>query len=301
MTKEHDQHSRFQDALQTILKGDLDGLTRLLDDAPDLVHARTQPPANATLLIYTAFNGFDEVCFPAPKETPQLAKLLIERGADPDATAFEGTSFTPLNSALSSWFTFCSGVQNALADAYLDGGASIEGIEGHGDPLGHAIGFGYTPAVEHLANRGAKSDYLLAAAALGRVDQLSAWYQGDGTFAAEAMNFYQHPTQNERGRFSWPPPRDPNPMAAVLVTAATHDRINVVEWALANGADPNRAVSLDQTALHFAAHLGHAKIVDMLLAAGARTNIREKQFDKTAAEWAAENGEKAIVQKLESH
>ncbi len=300
MTSENAKHPKFRDALQTIINGDLARLTQLLHAHPDLVHARSDPPANATLLIYTAFNGFDEVCFPAPRDTPKLAKLLIDRGADPDARAFDGPGFTPLNSALSSWFTFCSGVQNALADVYLDGAAAIEGVEGWGDPLGHSIGFGYTPAVELLANRGARSDYLLAAAALGRVDQLSDWYLGDGKFTSEAMDFHQHPTVTERGRFSWPPPRDPDPMPAVLVTAATHDRIDVVEWALAHNADPNRAVSFDQTALHFAAHLGHAVLVDKLLAAGACTDIHERQFNKTAAEWADENDHVSISANLKS-
>ncbi len=94
MTNQHTEHPGFRDALNTILKGDLAGL---LDETPDLVHARSKRPENATLLNYTAFNGFDEVCFPAPKDTPTLAKLLIDRGADPDATAFDGPGFTPLN------------------------------------------------------------------------------------------------------------------------------------------------------------------------------------------------------------
>ena len=200
---------------------------------------------------------------------------------------------TALCWALSSWFAFESDVQNALADTYLDGGAAIEGVLGDGAPLGHAIGFGYTRAVEHLARRGAFVDHLTAAAALGDLSRLTGWF-GDGQFSSAALGFTRS-AKEERGRFSWPPPRDPDPATLALVTAATHGRDEVVRWLLDVGVDPSASVSLGQTALHFAAYVGHPRVVEILLAAGARADARERQFDRTPSEWAEETGEHALA------
>jgi hypothetical protein len=246
-------HPGFEVAVQAILDGDLPAMTASLDAAPDLVTARGAPPVGATLLHITAFNGFEALCFPTPAAMPAIARLLIERGAEPDATTFDSPSGTPLCWNLSSWWPCAAGLQCDMADAYLDGGAAIDGVSNDGAPIGHAIGFGYTRAVEHMARRGARTDYLTAAAALGALDRLRPWRRADGTFADEAMNFAQHPEKTERDRFSWPPPRNPEPNALALVTAATHGRAEVVDWLLQSGVDPNRAVSFDQTALHFAA------------------------------------------------
>lgn len=289
--------SAFQLAVQAIDTGDVDTLVRLLAQSPELVRQRTSPPRCATLLHYTSFNGIEELSHAAPPATPDIARLLLQRGADADALAFDGSNGTSLCWALSSWFTFVGGVQNALVDAYLDGGAAIEGVLGDGAPLGHAIGFGYTPAVEHLARRGAFVDHVFAAAALGDLERLSAWFR-EGAFCPSALEFTRG-EREETGRFSWPPPRAPEPTALALVTAATHGRVAVVRWLLESGVDPDASVSLDQTALHFAAYQGHAAVVKALLGAGARTDIRERQFQRTPAEWAEETDEHVLSALLE--
>ena len=294
------EHPLFAEAVQAIAAGDVEGLRTLLDRAPELVGARTEPPCSATLLHYTAFNGFEEVSHAAPATLPDIARLLLERGAEADALAFEDAKGTALCWALSSWITFASGVQNALADAYLDGGAAIEGVAGDGAPLGHAIGFGYTSAVEHLAARGAFAQHLTAAAALGDVSRLAGWYLGDGQFSPEAATFARG-AKGETGRFSWPPPSAPDLAALALVTAATHGRDEVVRWLLEAGVDPSASVSFDQTPLHFAAYVGHPAVVETLLAAGARTDVRERQFDRTPAEWAEETNEPALAARIRAH
>ena len=293
-------HALFAEGVAAIGAGNVGALRALLDRAPELVRARTAPPDHATLLHHTAFNGFEEVSHTAPPTTPDMARLLLERGADADALAFDGTKGTALCWALSSWFTYEGGVQNALVDAYLDGGAAIEGVAGDGAPLGHAIGFGYTSAVEHLAARGAAVDHLPAACALGDLARLKGWRRPDGRFDPAALEFTCG-EKDETGRFSWPPPCDPDPHALALVTAATHGRDEVVRWLLETGVDPNAAVSLDQSALHFAAYTGHARVVEALLEAGARADAREGQFDRTPAEWALETGEEALADRIRAH
>lgn len=276
-------HPDFAAAVTAIGDGDVEALRKLLDRTPELVRQRSSPPKNATLLHYSSFNGSERLAHAAPSTAPAVARLLLERGAEVDALAFDDGKATALCWTLSSWFTFESGVQNALADTLLKGGAAIEGVLGDGAPLGHAIGFGYTSAVEHLAHRGAFADHLTAAAALGDESRLAGWLGEDGRFTPAALRF-TYGAKEETGRFSWPPPRSPEPMALALVTAATHGRDEVVRWLLDVGVDPSASVSLGQTALHFAAYAGHPRVVEVLLAAGARADARERQFDRTPSD-----------------
>ena len=297
MESKSSSHPLFGEAVRAIGAGDVDHLNRLLERAPELVRERTSPPASATLLHFSSFNGSAELSHAAPTTAPRIARVLLERGAKIDALAFGDSKGTALCWVLSSWFAFQGGIQNELADVYLDAGADIEGVSGDGAPLGHAIGFGYTPAVEHLARRGAFVDHLLAAAALGDLDRLSNWLQADGKFSSAAAEFTRGP-KPETGRFSWPPPADPDLGALALVTAATHGRAEVVRWLLGIGVDPSASVSLDQSALHFAAYAGQREVVEVLLAAGARTDPRERQFDRTPAEWAQETGEDGLAARI---
>lgn len=290
----------FRRAVAAILAGDLDAIETELRADPALARARGAAPGAPTLLHYTSFNGLDELCFDAPRATPRLARALLEAGAEADALlAGDNPTSTALNWALSSWFTHAGRVQCELTDAYLDGGAALEGVARDGSPLGHAIQFGYTRAVEHLVARGARSEHLIAAAALGRVDRFTAWRDAAGRYAPEALAFTRR-DDAVAGRFSWPPARDNDPDALALVTACTHGRAPLVAWLLERGVSPDASVNRGQTALHFAAYTGYADCVGLLLERGARTDLVEGQFERTAAEWARETGEHALAERLDA-
>jgi len=280
-----------------IAAGESAEFSRLLDTSPDLVRARASAPVDATLLHCTAFNGLDELCHTAPRATPDLARRLLARGAEVDAVVAQDPHATTLCWNLSSWFTHAGGVQLPLVDACLDAGAAIEGVAADGAPLGHAIGFGYTRAVEHLAARGASVAHLPAAAALGDVERIAQWMHPDGSFAPEAARFTRGP-KPVTGRFSWPPPAEPDLAALALVTAATHGRDELVRWLLEGGVPADASVCLGQTPLHFAAYVGHPRVVELLLEAGAATDVRERQFGRTPAEWAEETDEHELASQI---
>jgi ankyrin repeat protein len=72
----------------------------------------------------------------------------------------------------------------------------------------------------------------------------------------------------------------------VLVRAAAVNDAGVVRTMLDAGVDPNGAGRSGATALHLAAWHGHAEIVRLLLAAGARRDIADTTYHTRAIDWA---------------
>jgi uncharacterized protein len=97
---------------------------------------------------------------------PQIARILLAAGADPNARDPGTPSETPLHWAASS-------DDADVALALIDGGADIELPGGSiGTPLENAIGYGCWNVAGLLVERGARVDKLWPAAALGMVDRL---------------------------------------------------------------------------------------------------------------------------------
>jgi ankyrin repeat protein len=72
----------------------------------------------------------------------------------------------------------------------------------------------------------------------------------------------------------------------VLIRAAAADDTNVVRTMLDARVDPNGVSHSGATALHLAAWHGHAEIVRLLLAAGARRDIADTTYHTRAIDWA---------------
>src|SRR5262249_50554689 len=127
----------------------------------------------ATLLHYIAANGVEGHRQKTPKNAVEVAKMLLDAGAEADALAsMYGGECTTMSMLVSSCHPAQAGVQVALAETLLDYGAAVEG-RGAGawtSPLMTALAFGYSDAGEALVRRGARVDTLAAAAGLGRLD-----------------------------------------------------------------------------------------------------------------------------------
>jgi Ankyrin repeats (3 copies)/Ankyrin repeat len=207
----------------------------------DLVHARSTRRHHATLLHYVAANGVEDFRQLTPPNAVEIARRLLDAGADVDALADTyggGPEQTTINLLVSSAHPAEAGVQSALVELLLDRGAAIDGLENDCSPLMTALGFGYLETAETLVRRGARVDNIAAAAALGRLDLV----------------------------------RDHTPTDQALIWAAKFGRTAVVEVLLDHGADITAREDL--MPLHWAAAFGHLDTIDALLARGAPLEAR---------------------------
>lgn len=138
----------FERAAEAIARGDVAALRMLLEEEPSLAQARSPRPHRATLLHYCGANGVEEDRQTPAACDPGLIRVLLERGADPNATCLlYGGGATTLGLVLTSVHPVKAGTRVALADALLRAGASIDG-DRRGAPLVTAAALGDLEVVQ---------------------------------------------------------------------------------------------------------------------------------------------------------
>jgi hypothetical protein len=231
-----------------------------------VARARSTRRHHATLLHYVAANGVEGGRQRTPPNAVEIAKILLDAGAEADALAdmYEHPC-TTLVMLVSSAHPHVAGVQVALVDTLVDFGAAVDGVDGDSAPLMTALAFHYLDAAEELVQRGARVDNLPAAAALGRADLVDRFMRDDGSLrpgVARPLGPWPRlstdPTEHVRHALTW---------------AATWGRTAVVELMLRKGASA-AAQDNDAGAIHFAAAHGHMDVVRLLLEHGASLEAR---------------------------
>jgi ankyrin repeat protein len=166
--------------VKAIRGGEIEGLTRLLDEHPELASVRLQRNKGTHTPLHVAADwpGY----FP---NGPAVVDLLISRGADPNAPVTGSShSETPLHWAASS-------DDVDVAAALISAGANIEAtgasIAG-GTPLDDAVGYGCWQVARLLVERGARVERLWHAAALGRMSRVEELLAGQPTPTTEDIN-----------------------------------------------------------------------------------------------------------------
>lgn len=278
--------SKFESAVEAVITGDAAKLARLLRETPELVRARStrvtphDPPVHgATLLHYLAANGVEGYRQKTPKKAVEIAKMLLDAGAEPDALAgMYGGQHATMSMLVSSCHPAKAGVQVALVDTLVDYGATVEAC-GSGDwtsPLMTALAFGYRDAAEALVRRGARVDTLAAAAGLGRL--------------ADAKRLLATAGAEDRHR--------------AIALSAQHGHVEIVRLLLDAGEDPNRYNPKGNhghsTPLHQAVCAGQDAVVRLLVERGARLDIQDTIWKSTPLGWAEHEGQKAIAEYLRS-
>ena len=251
--------AQFEAAADAVVTGDAAALASLLRESPALARARSSRLHHATLLHYSSANGVEDFRQKSPANAVEMAKLLLDAGAEVDARSdsYGGQWDTTLNLLVSSCHPADAGVQGALVETLLDNGAAIHGLTNDNSPLLTALAFHYRDAAETLARRGARVDTIVAAAALGRLDLIDR-------FVVDGTTLHPDVALVNVGWIHIAPTAKAN-LDLALVWAAMHHRTDAVERLLQKGVDPGARDQRHWTALHWAAYSGFEDLVDVLL------------------------------------
>ena len=162
---EADRAAALVSAIRT---GDVEGLSRLLSESPALARVPLGGPSKTRTALHVVCDwpGY----FP---KGPEIVRLLIAAGADPNYRDPQPRSETPLHWAASS-------DDADVAAALIDGGADIEVPDGSiGTPLDNAIGYACWHVARLLVSHGARVYKLWHAGALGLLDRLEELLAAD--------------------------------------------------------------------------------------------------------------------------
>jgi hypothetical protein len=263
--------SAFERAAVATVRGDRATLERLLRDHPGLIRARSTREHRATLLHYVSANGVENYRQISPKNSAEIAMVLLDAGAEVDAGAdVYGGDCTTLGLVATSGPPSDAGVQLQVIDVLLDHGARMDrpGSAGNNHMLIRAcLANGQPQAAEHLVSRGAPLD-LTGAAGLNRVDVLQRFVDEQGNLIANATM-----TQ----------------LADGFALACAYGRTEAVTFLLERGVDVDIELTghgAGHTGLHVASYHGHVEVVSMLLQHGANVGAIDKTWRTPPLLWA---------------
>jgi Ankyrin repeats (3 copies) len=259
---------RFEAAADAIVSGDLETLTRLLREDPELVRARSARRHHATLFHYVGSNGIEGFRQRAPKNLVAIAEALLDADADVNATAqMYSDGDTTLGLAATSIHPVQAGVLEPLLTFLLARGARVGDDSGAAwSALINACHANARPAAAGFLAARAPALDLEAAAGLGRLDLVAASFEPDGRLKPPATE------QQRNDGFMW---------------ACEYGRTDVVSLLLAKGMPVGaKGRTNGQTGLHWAAWEAHVDTLQVLLDAGAPVDTRDDTYGGTALGWA---------------
>jgi ankyrin repeat protein len=254
-------------------------LRRMLQQNPELVRARSSRRHAATLLHYIGANGVEGYRQQTPPNAVEIAKLLLDAGAEVDALAnmYEHTC-TTMSMLVSSTPPHKAGLQTALAETLVDYGAALEGPGSNWQSaVQTALVFGFLDTAQALVARGASVNEIATAAGLGHAETVAR-------LLPSADGLARH---------------------RALALAAQHGHTEALRVLLDAGEDPNRynpdGHHAHSVPLHQAVWSNHFDTVRLLVERGARLDVRDKVYSGTPLGWAEYGKRQAIAEYLRNH
>ncbi|HMB55230.1 MAG TPA: ankyrin repeat domain-containing protein [Thermoanaerobaculia bacterium] len=321
--------SAFRTAVEAIDAGDAGRLAELLATDPDL--ATLHAPADfgddgdgsqdspfssghyegyfhrPTLLHHVAGNP---VRGPIPTNAAELAEVLLDAGAEPDAPCGGGPSQpetaggTTLGLVMSSRQAVESEQAPGLIDLLIEHGAHAGIADGTllWLALYHVVECRrQREAAEHLRRHHGVPVDLACAAGLGELETVAGFYGKGGALDLGAASLWRA-RQKGAGRDD----RGPTPaqiLVEALAVAAANGRDAVVDYLLDRGVPPNVWATYGPfrvSPLHCAAWAGWPATCRLLLDRGADATVREPTHGGTAAEWAEHCGHEEVAKLIAS-
>ncbi|MEO6218599.1 MAG: ankyrin repeat domain-containing protein [Sphingomonas sp.] len=265
--------------------------------------------------ILTGAVGLGEGAKPSHPQVPDLVELLIAAGADPyDLQALYDVSIVGADTAWYDLFwRHCEarGVLDAWRVAGKGRLGEWKGLSTLDYLLGNAVGQNHLVRAEWLLARGASADtlhaysgqpvhalaqlsgYLEMAALLERHRARPAVLAGAQAFRAACL---RGDAAEARALLAADPGlvRDPAP----LLAAAEFGNAPAVALLLALGAPVGGLDHVGISALHRAVQSGSLEAVNLLIAAGADVDLRERKWRGTPFSWSAVLGKPHLSERL---
>ena len=231
-TRQTPEGAEFEIAADAVVDGDLARLEPLLRGNPALAHARSARIHRATLLYYLAANGIEDFRQRSPANAPEVARLLLDAGAEVDVLCGPGDSGdTPMLALVTSVHPHYRGVATELIEMFVEAGSKVDGVNGDGAPVRLAFKFGYPESAAALVRLGAEVKTVAMAAGLGQLDLTEEFVEERGVSEAD--------------------------LAVAFEDACRFGRTEIAEYLLAHGADVDGQGTWDMTGLMWAASQGH--------------------------------------------
>ncbi|MCY3871331.1 MAG: ankyrin repeat domain-containing protein [Gemmatimonadetes bacterium] len=239
----------FEEAVDAVISGDTETLELLLRREPDLIRMRSSRAHRAMLIHYVAANGVEDERQSTPANAVDVANVLIDAGAEIDATFLDGGSgTTPLVSLVTSFHPHKAGVAAELVSVFVNAGARVDGLKGDGEPLRLALSSEYPESVQALLECGAKIMNVEVAAGLGDLVLVEKFIDEGGVSSRELEEAF------------W--------------SACKYGHTEVAECLLKRGVDIDARGGANNTGLMLASQRGRRDTVEMLLDCGASVELK---------------------------
>ena len=268
---------RFEMAADAIVDGERDTLEALLREDPSLSSARSLRRHHATLLHYIAADGVEGMRQRTPANAFEIARLLLDSGAEPNALAdMYDARCTTLGMLVSSSPPAEAGLQLPLAELLVDRGASLDAAGSRwNSAVLTALVFGFLDTARALAARDGRPHDIAVAAGLGLLGETARLL----------------------------PTADAERQRGALLLACMHGHARVARLLLDAGVDPSQynpdGFHAHSTPLHQAVWANRRDVVQLLVERGARVDQRDLVYDATPLDWALHGQRLEIAEYLQ--